>query len=203
MITIAFSAAGPSLTRTDRQTIAKGTVGTTSRKMSDYDLTELTDCNYMFFNSTISSFDPASIGTKNATYMTGMFQGCAWLSSIDLTKLDMSSVEYPSHMFDGAGVSSLDFYGKTCNLEAAMMFANCSNLTKVFIPSTVKNLWLHDYDEPDGTMFENCNSSCVIYTDAPSQPSGWITGWNYMMMGSASTALTVKWGSTHEEFLAA
>ena len=62
---------------------------------------------------------------------------------------------------------------------------------------------LNDYDEPDGTMFENCNSSCVIYTDAPSQPSGWITGWNYMMMGSASTALTVKWGSTHEEFLAA
>lgn len=77
-------------------------------------------------------------------------------------------------------------------------FANCSKLKKVWISSTCTTISVNSYYRP----FTNCPSTCQIYTNCTSKPSGWQTYWNgYVANGT--NVLTVHWGATHEQFLAA
>ena len=77
-------------------------------------------------------------------------------------------------------------------------FAFCSSLKKVWIQSTCKTISVNGYYRP----FTGCPSTCQIYTNLTSKPSGWQTYWNGYVANGTDT-LTVHWGATHEQFLAA
>lgn len=199
------------------------------RDPKDYDLSALTNCYRMFDNCrSMTSVDISGFGTADVTSMECMFQECNDLASLDLSGFDMSNVTITRDMFNNCtSLKSLNVPGFNMpkNLDVTEMFNGCTaltsldlvgwvtptgcdfvnfaygceSLTKIWFPSTIpttKTSW-------ESGLFEGVPSTCVIYTDAASKPSGWVTGWNYTQYGKASTALTVKWGSTHDEFLAA
>ena len=72
-------------------------------------------------------------------------------------------------------------------------FAYCSNMTKLFIPSTVTKIYGSSY------AYSIIYSSSVadIYTDAESAPSGWGTYFNYT---ASNIRATVHYGVSEAEF---
>jgi surface protein len=68
--------------------------------------------------------------------MTGMFEECSKLKTLDLTTFDTSNVKYASHMFDGCTtLESLDLssFDITAMESHNFMFANCDELKTLAI----------------------------------------------------------------------
>lgn len=112
--------------------------------------------------------------------------------------------------FSSSSVKTIDTYGmmniydiEVIDLMAVTSigfgaFAFCKKLRKIWIASTCTSINVNSYYRP----FTGCSSTCQIYTNCSSKPSGWKTYWNgYVANGT--DVLTVHWGATHEQFLAA
>lgn len=88
-------------------------------------------------------------------------------------------------------------------------FQNCSSMKHIFIPSSVTTITTPSPQDEYASRnpFIGCNSSCVIYCEASSKPSGWGTNWNSyayeVTSGVGATSfsyLTVKWGYTRARY---
>ncbi len=84
-------------------------------------------------------------------------------------------------------------------------FTNCSSLRKIWIPSTCQKIYAsqNTTDRNHGypySPFYNCSADLVIYTDAPSRPTEW---YGSCFRYDSENDVTVIYGATHEEFLAA
>ena len=89
----------------------------------------------------------AVVDLKETTDASGMFNGCGYLESIDLSRFDTSSVIYMNSMFYGCSrLSELDVSKfDTSNVkDMSSMFSRCSNLSKLdlskFDTSNVKKM---------------------------------------------------------------
>ena len=94
-----------------------------------------------------------AIAISTAEYM---FYGCSKLSSLDLSGLDTSNVEYMSRMFCGcSSLASLDLSGLDASkvTDMSSMFCNCSSLKSLDLsPLDTSNAWNMS------SMFYGCSS---------------------------------------------
>ena len=82
----------------------------------------------------LTSIDLSKFDTRNVTNMSLMFNGCSRLTSIDLSGFDTSNVTNMDHMFSGcSGLTSIDLSGfDTSNVtNMDYMFYGCSGLTSI------------------------------------------------------------------------
>ena len=87
---------------------------------STFDTSAVTDMSGLFEGcAALTSVDLGSLNTQAVTNMSGMFEGCAALTSVDLGSLNTQKVENMSGMFKG------------CNLLQTLTFGNNFNTTKV------------------------------------------------------------------------
>ena len=90
------------------------------------------DGRYLFYTSgitTISNFDLSGVSPN---YVGSMFANCPYLTSIDLSGLDVSNVQYFDNMFKNCynltSIIGLDTWDTSNAVHMAHMFYNCSNL---------------------------------------------------------------------------
>ncbi|MCO6536282.1 BspA family leucine-rich repeat surface protein [Lactobacillus sp.] len=124
----------------------------------------------------------SNIDTSKCTDMSGMFQGCKSLKSLDLSHFDTSNVVLMNDMFSGcSNLTNLDLSSFNTKNVVYMgyMFYNCTNLVNVNLSSfntsntcdtihmfsgcrSLKNLDLSNFDVSNAQdmrhMFENCSS---------------------------------------------
>lgn len=100
------------------------------------------------------------LNTSQVTNMSGMFDSCSALTSLDLSSFDTSNVTSMSGMFEHcSGLISLDLSGfDTSNVtDMAFMFLECSSLTRLdmsnFDTSKVTDM---------RSMFRNCNTLTLL-----------------------------------------
>ena len=102
------------------------------------------------------------LNTQNVTDMNGMFYGCRYLPSLDLSHFNTQNVTYMSDMFYGcSGLTSLDVSNFNTQKVVFMseMFSGCRALTTI----RCNKAWLYDNTNtawPAGRvsyrMFDNC-----------------------------------------------
>ena len=95
----------------------------------------VTDMSGMFEGcSSLTSLDLSNFDTSNVTDMGGMFYGCSSLTSIDLSNFDTSKVTNMVYIFyDCSSLTSLDLSNfDTSNVtNMAYMFCDCYSLTSL------------------------------------------------------------------------
>ena len=82
----------------------------------------------------LTSLDVSNFNTSKVTNMDYMFSGCRGLTSLDLSNFNTSNVTSMNNMFNGcSGLTSLDLSGwNTSNVtNMGGMFNNCSKLTSL------------------------------------------------------------------------
>lgn len=101
----------------------------TSLKKLSLDTSSVTNMNHMFEGcSYLTSVDLSSLNTSNVTNMSNMFWGCSSLTSLDLSNLDTSNVTNVSQMFYNCrSLTSINL--NNCD------FSNVTNMTNMFSSS--------------------------------------------------------------------
>ena len=146
--------------------------------------------------------------TSSVTRMSGMFDGCSSLISLDLSGFDTSSVTGMYAMFFGcSNLISLDLTGfdTSCVTTMASMFSGCSSLTALDLASfdtssvttmesmfyeckSLVSLNLTNFDTSSVTrmdfMFEKCNSLTSL--DLSSFDTSNVTYMNWMFSWCSS-----------------
>ena len=116
----------------------------------------ISTAEYMFYGcSKLSSLDLSGLDTSNVEYMSRMFCGCSSLQSLDLSGLDTSSPEDMADMFYGCSkLSSLDLSAFDTSKVTGMagMFSGCSKLASL----DLSGLDTSSATEMTG-MFEGCS----------------------------------------------
>ena len=137
----------------------------------------VTDMSGMFEGcSSLTSLDLSNFDTSNVTDMGGMFYGCSSLTSIDLSNFDTSKVTNMVYIFyDCSSLTSLDLSNfDTSNVtNMAYMFCDCYSLT---------SLDLSNFDTSNVTnmayMFIVCSSLTSI--DLSNFDTSNVTNMKYM-----------------------
>ena len=112
------------------------------------------------YNKTDLDYEISNIDTSNVTDMRSMFNGCSYLTSLDLSNFDTSNVVDMSSMFSKcSNLTSLDLSNfNTSNVtDMHYIFNGCSNLTYL----DIRNF---DFTKviSDGNMFDKVPSNCEI-----------------------------------------
>lgn len=126
------------------------------------DTSNVTDMSGMFnYCSGLASLDASNFDTSNVTNMSVMFDSCSGLTSLDLHNWDTSKVTSMSQMFNScSGLASLDVSNfDTSNVTSFFyMFRYCRSLT---------SLDLHNWDTSKlmsmGSMFEYCSKLTKLF----------------------------------------
>ncbi len=125
--------------------------------MEYFDTSNVTDM-YSMFNgcAALTSLDLSNFDTSQVTNMNSMFKGCRGLTSLDLSNFDTSNVIGMPDMFNGCrGLTSLDLSNFDTSQVRTMlsMFYNCVSLV---------SLDLSNFDTSQVTnmhsMFTNCRA---------------------------------------------
>lgn len=93
-------------------------------------------------------------------------------------------------LIKGAGKGIINDIPATVQEISQYAFVGCSNIKKIFIPSSVKNIKASEYNYP----FQDCSSDLEIYCEAKSKPAEWSDYWNYYTSGKR---LNVTWGASN------
>ena len=104
----------------------------------------------------LTSIDLSGFDTSKATYMGSMFSNCLALTSLDLSGFDTSKVENMGSMFqDCSSITSLDLSGFDTSKVTGMsnMFNGCSAL---------KTLDLSGFDTSKATTTANMFTGCAL-----------------------------------------
>lgn len=121
--------------------------------------------NRAFYSCDILS--AVTIGQNVKTIGSEAFYFCQKISDITIpdstTKIGASAFYYCD------GLTQLKL-GANVDTIGAKAFMHCSKLASINIPMSVKTI--------ENRAFEDCNK-LTIYCEALSQPSGWVSGWNY------------------------
>ena len=112
------------------------------------------------YNKTDLDYEISNIDTSNVTDMRSMFNGCSYLTSLDLSNFDTSNVVDMSSMFSKcSNLTSLDLSNfNTSNVtDMHYIFNGCSNLTYL----DIRNF---DFTKviSDSNMFNKVPSNCEI-----------------------------------------
>ena len=95
-----------------------------------------------------------------------MFECCAVLEELDLSKVNAKAIKYADCIFEGcSNLAKLNLTGlKMENLVAGLyMFKNCYNLKEILVTDFSNKL----SDEQRNSMFENCGIACfTLVTEA-------------------------------------
>lgn len=81
-------------------------------------------------------------------------------------------------------------------------FNNCTNMRKIWIPKSCETMICANYAGTDNLMFYNC-TGLTVYTEFTSKPLGWASNWNKTRDSNSTPSVSVKWGSTYEQYLSA
>ena len=142
--------------------------------------------------SSLQSLDLTGWNTANVTDMNNVFRDCSGLQSLDLTGWNTANVTNMSGMFYGcSGLQSLDLTGwNTSNVwEMGAMFYGCSSLQSLDLSG-----WSTANVTNMSGMFRNCTNLATIYVGG-----GWSTSRvgssNYMFSGC--TSLVGGMGTTY------
>lgn len=157
------------------------------------DMSNVTDMNGMFASSSLESFDSSQYDTTNVQNMSELFNGCQYLSNInlsnfkthnvtrmdsmfsninyianyDLSSFDTSNVTDMSNMFsiNTNSLIELDLSNfKTHNVEnMSYMFYTCSRLEKLNISGFTSEKLNNTYG-----MFANCSNLKTLIINSPS-----------------------------------
>ena len=145
-----------------------------------------------FFNGcenlvTITGFK--NLNLENVTNIMCLFENCKSLTSLDLTNLRMPKVTYQiSSVFKNCesltslDLSSLDFSGRTRNLEMSYFFYNCKNLESLVLP----DYFVTEKTTTINSMFRGCEKLTSL--DLSKFETSSVTDMDYLFMGC--TALT-------------
>ena len=112
------------------------------------------------YNKMDLDYEISNIDTSNVTDMRSMFNGCSYLTSLDLSNFDTSNVVDMSSMFSKcSNLTSLDLSNfNTSNVtDMHYIFNGCSNLTYL----DIRNF---DFTKviSDSNMFNKVPSNCEI-----------------------------------------
>lgn len=102
--------------------------------LTNTDTSNVTEFNYFFDHSAISSFDFAQLDTSSATNMICFLYGATNLITADLSSFDVSNVVDIGSIFSTSSIENLDIHGFNIN----------SNLYSSDLPSNLKNLNMSD-----------------------------------------------------------
>ena len=135
-----------------------------SLDVSNFDTSQVTDMNNMFFYCTaLTSLDVSNFVTSQVTNMSSMFNYCTALTSLDVSNFDTSKVTNMRNMFyHCSSLTSLDvsnfdtskvtvaiamFYGcsaltnfTSCVFHTSVSFYDSNNLTHASLMSIINNL---------------------------------------------------------------
>ena len=120
-------------------------------------------------------------------------------NTIGTETIDLKNVNrLEDYCFSNSDITNLDLI----NVNAISKYSlhNIYRLTKIYIPSTVV---LDEFVFGDRTYIEDSASkenSLTVFTDASEKPDNWNEKWNYKD-DETTNNITVKWGSTHEDYL--
>ena len=175
------------------------------------------DCQMMFYGfSSLTSIENLSmLDTRNATTMSGMFQGCTSLTNLVLQGFDTSKVTNMAYMFfECSNLISLDLsrFNTSSVTDMQAMFYGCSNLISLdlqsFNTSSVTNmeymfnkckqlteLDIQNFDTSEVTrmtgMFQGCTS--ITSLDLQSFNTALVTDMTFMFSGCSNlTELNIQ-----------
>ena len=145
--------------------------------LSKLDTSKAADMSGMFNGcSSLKSLDLSSFDTRNVTDMSNMFRGCSGLTSLDVSKFDTAKVSSMYGMFNGCGsLTKLDLSNfNTANvIDMSWMFDGCSGLASLAVSS---------FDTANVTdmvgMFEECSGLASL--DLSKFDTAKVTDMDYM-----------------------
>ena len=103
---------------------------------------------------------PASVKEIDQT----AFIGCTSLKKITFLTEEITEIDEESGEFKVVGIKGIETLGDA-------VFANCSALTEVILPETIKNVAAHTFDNPDLTIYLPFKENKL--------PSGFAPGWKH------------------------
>lgn len=127
---------------------------------TQFDVSQVTDMNYMFYVYKGTSLDLSSWDTSNVTDMGNMFSNCQNITSLDLSSLNVDNVTNMYYLFyDCEDVKSINLTGwNTSNVtNMSYMFSNCSSLTSIDGISGFRYLDMSKITDMS-YMFRQCNT---------------------------------------------
>lgn len=93
-----------------------------------------------------------------------------------------------------------------CTALAYQLFYGCTALKKVWIPKSVTEIEVNDWQGVLRGPFYNAAQTTRIYCEASAKPDSWPEGWNSTGVwtgdGTAGDLLPVTWGVSETTFLA-
>ena len=164
--------------------------------LSSFDFRQVTTMAYMFYNCislksikfasnintgylklmnstfaccySLESLDISKFDLSKVEYMGGVFYACHSLESLDLSNLNMNkNLVFASAFRDCFNLKSLDLTGASANsaVHFAYMFLNCYSLISLDLSSFYNNQTDKNYYTMTAYMFQNCTS--LIYVNMP------------------------------------
>lgn len=124
------------------------------------------------------------------------FRRCESLTTLDFIR----NVTYIGTEAFGMCYSLTDMSLDSLLILDSKAFSNCTNLRKIWIPSTCSNINAKDDNNQENVAwspFYGCNSNCVIYTNATAPNTNWSNYWNYY---DDTHKLEVCWDATLEDY---
>ncbi|MCM1044745.1 MAG: BspA family leucine-rich repeat surface protein [Candidatus Gastranaerophilales bacterium] len=150
---------------------------------AEVNVTGMTTASSMFLNcSNLSSVDLSRLDTSSVTIMGHMFSGCNSLSSVDLSGLNTSNVTSMWCMFsDCSGLSSVNLSGLDTSSVTNMesMFSNCSSLSSLDMGGLDTSSVLNM-----NSMFSGCSSLSSL--DVSGFNTSSVTSMKFMFSGCSS-----------------
>ena len=115
----------------------------------------------LFNNKKISTITHLGIDTRRVTYMSSMFSGCNFLTSLDMSGFSTQNVTLMQSMFSGCGsLTSLDVSNFNTQNVTNMyyMFSGCGSLTSINLGDKFDASKVSSVEN----MFQFCNSLKTI-----------------------------------------
>lgn len=145
-----------------------------------------TDLRYLFYNCQSSTLDISKLDTSNMQYMSYMFYGCSNLTSLDVSKLNTGNITEMYYMFTSC--NSLNEVIGLNNWDTT----NVAVMDSVFYSSGISSLDLTGWDTSNVTnmssMFSSCNN--LAYLNLAGWDTNNVTNMAYMFSYTQSGSLT-------------
>ncbi|WP_213183265.1 BspA family leucine-rich repeat surface protein, partial [Enterococcus lactis] len=161
---------------------------TTMEGMDNFDVSNVTDMNYMFYGAMrLSMLDVSSWDTSNVTNMSSMFSGATNLSMLDVSSWDTSNVTNMGYMFYKAtNLSMLDVssWDTSKVTDMGSMFSRATNLSMLDVSS-----WDTSKVTDMSSMFYRATNLSML--DVSFWDTSKVTNMGYMFSGTNLSRLTL------------
>ena len=106
--------------------------------ISNFKTSKVTAMDYMFYNclDLKTIVFPGTFVTDNVMNMAGMFNGCASLTSLNLSSFNTENVLHMNDMFDHLTSLDISFFDTAKVTDMLGMFCYCPKLTEINFPDT-------------------------------------------------------------------